>query len=351
MTLRTPIRRLLAASCALVALPALAADPELLVFDWSGYEDPMFFQSYIEKHGTGPTFTFFGDDDDAFQKFMSGFRADVTHPCSQMVPKFREAGLIEPWDVSRIPLFEALNPMLMDSSLFRDEDGVWFMPAEWGATAIAYNTEVVPAEDVASLAVFVDPKYAGRVSLPDNNDDVWALAFLATGLTDWTEATEEDFARAAEWLRQAHQNVRTYWTDGAEIAQLMATGEVVVAWTWNETPTTMRAQGHPIAFQREPAEGTSTWFCGYVNLKDGPGSEDKAYDFMNAWLEERTAHYIVEAWGYGHSNTAAMAALGADLLENVGLGPVSAPLLAQVPMDQQLRDRMLVEFEKIKAGF
>jgi spermidine/putrescine transport system substrate-binding protein len=351
MSNRPPLRRLLAAVLALTAPPALAADPELLVFDWSGYEDPNFFQAYIEKHGQGPTFAFFGDDDDAFQKFMSGFRADVTHPCSQMVPKFREAGLIEPWDTSRIPLFDSLDPAMMGSEIFRDAEGVWFMPAEWGATAIAYNTEVVPAEDVASLQVFVDPKYAGRISLPDNNDDVWSLAFLATGLTDWTKATEEDFQKAAAWLRRAHENVRTYWTDGAEIAQLMATGEVVIAWTWNETPTTMRAQGHPIAFQREPVEGSSSWFCGYLNLKDGPGSEDKAYDFINAWLEERTAHYIVEAWGYGHSNAAAMGTLDQAMLDDVGLGPISAPLLAQVPMDNQLRDRMLAEFEKIKSGF
>ncbi len=343
--------RLLAAALGTLALPAAAADPDLTVFDWSGYEDPNFFQAYIEKHGTNPTFAFFGDDDDAFQKLASGFRADVSHPCSQMVSKFRDAGLVEPWDTDRIENFDALNAEFMDSTIFSDDGGVWYIPAEWGATAIAYNTEAVPEADVQSLQVFVDPAYAGRISLPDNNDDVWALAYLATGVSDWTEVTEEQFQAAGEWLRLAHENVRAYWADGAELAQLMATGEVVLAWAWNETPTTMVAEGHPIAFEREPAEGSSTWFCGYVNLKDGPGSEDKAYDFMNAWLEDRTAAYIVENWGYGHSNTAAVDALDPVLVESVGLGPVEAPILAQKPMDNTLRDRMLAEFEKIKAGF
>lgn len=347
MTFRT----ILAGSVALVALPALAADRELLVFDWSGYEDESFFQAYIEQHGQAPTFAFFGDDDDAFQKLVSGFTADVSHPCSQMIPKFRDADLLDPWDVSRIENFDRINPAFLDSPLFSDEGGVWFMPAEWGATAIAYNTDVVPEEAVQSLQVFVDPAWAGRISLPDNNDDVWALAYLATGVTDWTTVTEEQFQAAGAWLRQAHQNVRAYWADGSEIAQLMATGEVVIAWAWNETPTTMSAEGHPVAFEREPAEGSSTWFCGYVNLKNGPGSEDKAYDFMNAWLSEETATYIVENWGYGHSNAAAMESMDDALLDSVGLGEIAAPILAQVPMDQELRDRMLVEFEKIKAGF
>lgn len=344
-------RTLLAGATALCAAPALAADPELLVFDWSGYEDPNFFRAYVEAHGTNPTFAFFGDDDDAFQKIVSGFRADVSHPCSQMVSKFRDADLIEPWDTSRIDAFDALNPAFMDSAIFRDAGGVWYIPAEWGATAIAYNTEQVPAEDVATLQVFSDPKYAGRISLPDNNDDVWALAYLATGVTDWTTVTEEQFQAAGEWLRRAHANVRAYWADGAELSQLMATGEVVLAWAWNETPTTMVAEGHPIAFEREPAEGSTTWFCGYVNLKDGPGDEDKIYDFINAWLEERTARYIIENWGYGHSNTVAVAGIDDAVLDDVGLGEVSAPVLAQVPMDNTLRDRMLAEFEKIKAGF
>lgn len=344
-------RSLLAGTAALVALPAAAADPDFTVFDWSGYEDPGFFQGYVDKYGTNPTFAFYGDDDDAFQKLQSGFRADVSHPCSQMVSKFRDAGLVETWDTSRIENYDKIDPAFLNSTIFKDDQGTWYIPAEWGATAIAYNAEQVPEADVQTLQVFVDPKYAGRISLPDNNDDVWSLAYLATGVTDWTTVTEEQFQVAGEWLRRAHENVRAYWADGAELAQLMATGEVVIAWAWNETPTTMVAENHPIAFEREPAEGSSTWFCGYVNLKDGPGNEDKAYDFINAWLDARSANYIVENWGYGHSNTEAVAAIDPELVESVGLGPVEVPILAQVPMDNQLRDRMLEEFEKIKAGF
>lgn len=345
------MKRFLFLSAALTAIPAFADDPEFTVFDWSGYEDPGFFQGYIEKHGDGPTFAFYGDDDDAFQKLSSGFRADISHPCSQMVGKFRDADLIEPWDTSRIENYNVLDQSFLNSSILKDGEGVWMLPAEWGATAIAYNTEEVPEADVQSLQIFLDSKYAGRISLPDNNDDIWALAYLATGVSDWTTVTDEQFQAAADWMRQAHQNVRAYWADGAELAQLMATGEVVIAWAWNETPTTMVADGQPIGFEREPAEGSSTWFCGYVNLKDAPGSEDKAYDFMNAWLDARTAAYIVEAWGYGHSNTEAIAELDQELINSVGLGPVDVPLLSQVPMDNALRDRMLEEFEKIKAGF
>ncbi len=344
-------RPLAAAAAIAAALPAMAADPELIVFDWAGFEDPNLILAYHEKHGQGPTYTFFADDDEAFQKLASGFRTDVAHPCSQMIGRYRDAGLIEPWDISRIPEYENIDPRFKTSEVWADETGVWFIPTDYAYTAIAYNTETVPAEDVASLQVFVNPAYAGRISLPDNVDDVWALALLATGVSDWTTIGEAEFRAAADWLRAAHENVRTYWADPSELAQLMVSGEISVAWSWNDGVTLMRQEGFPVGFQRQAAEGASNWVCGYVNIKGGPGSEDKAYDFINAWLEPRSAQGLLDGFGYIHTNRVGLARIPREELEAAFVDPVETTLLTQVPMDLAMRERMLAEFEKIKAGF
>lgn len=334
-----------------VAAPSFAADRELTVFDWAGFEEPSIFQGYIDKHGDSPTYAFYGDDDEAYQKLASGFKADVAHPCSQMVSKYRDAGLIDPWDVSKIPAFDTIDPRFLASPVFKDDGGVWYIPTDWGATAIAYNTENVPAEDVASLNVFTDAKYQGRTSLPDSADDVWALAYLATGTTDWTKVTDEQFTAAAEWLRAAHQNVAAYWADPAEQAQLMASGAVDVAWSWNDGVVLLEKDGFPVGFQRAPKEGSSTFFCGFINLKNGPGSEEKAYDFINAWLEPSAAKGLLDTIGYGHTSTVAMETIKDEPAVKEGLSDVDAPILAQTPNDPQQRERQLQEFEKIKAGF
>ncbi len=340
-----------AASALAVGTAAYAADPELLVFDWAGWEIPGLSASYTEKHGQAPTYAFFADDDEAFQKISSGFKADVVHPCSQMVPKYREAGLIEPWDTSRLPEFANLAPRMLASTDFVDDEGVWFIPTDYAFTAIAYNTETVPAEDVASLKVFLDPKYAGRMSLPDNTDDVWALALLANGVTDWTSVTDEQFTAAADWLRQVHPNVRVYWSDPSELTQLMASGEVQVAWSWNDAVALMRAEGFPVGFQRTPTEGVSTWFCGLVNVKDGPGSEDKLYDYVNSFISQDAAQVMLDNFGYASANDAGMAKLPAEALVAADVSPVEGTLLAQTPLPGDLRERMLEEFELIKSGF
>jgi spermidine/putrescine transport system substrate-binding protein len=227
---------------------------------------------------------------------------------------------------------------------------VFFIPTDFGSTAISYNSTDVPAEDVATLEVFRNPKYAGRMSIPDNVDDAYALAYLAIGVTDWASVTPEQFTAASDWLREVHQNLRTYWVDPAEVAQLLATGEVQVAWTWNETLPTMVEEGFPIGFQREAKEGSSLWLCGLVNLKDQPGSEAKAYDYVDAFLDASSTEALMGA-GYGQANSVAMAALGAEVLDSVGLGAISAPVLAQLPMSNEQRQMQSDEFEKIKAGF
>jgi spermidine/putrescine transport system substrate-binding protein len=347
------LSRLLLSTATVIGFASMAsaADPELTVFDWAGFEEQSLIESYVAKHGQMPTYAFFADDDEAFQKMSSGFKADVAHPCSQMVSKYRDAGLIEPWDVSRIPEYANIAPRFKDSKIFADDGGVWYIPTDYAYTAIAWNTNEVPEADVATLNVFKDPKYAGRISLPDNTDDVWALALLATGVTNWTSITDEQFAAAAAWLREVHPNVRSYWSDPSELSQLMASGEVLVAWSWNDSIALMREENFPVGFQRTAAEGSSTWFCGYVNFKDAPGSEDKAYDFINAWLEHGSAKGLLENFGYAHANDAAMASITAEELAAADVNPVEGTLLAQTPIDHAMRAKMLEEFEMIKTGF
>ena len=334
---------------AVLAGPAFAADDGLIVLDWSGFDDPGFIQAYIDKHGEMPTYSLFGEEEEAFHKLRSGFGADVSHPCSQSVSKWRDAGIIEPIDTSRVERWDELHEGMRESFNFDGE--YYLLPADWGTTSVTYRADLVEEADIQSLQVFIDPKFQGRTSIADNVDDAYALAFLATGLTDWTIATVEDLERASAWLREAHQNVRAYWVDGADIAQLMSSGEVLVSWAWNETATTMSADGFDVKTNRETIEGSSTWFCGYVNVANGPNPEDKVYDFFNAWTEHATAEYIVNEWGYGHGNQVALDALGQEALDSVGLGSVDVPLLAQSPISHEIREMMIKEFELIKAGF
>ena len=345
--------------CALaagLASPVLAADPDLIIFDWSGYEDPAFHPKYVEKNGDSPTFTFFGDEDEAFEKVRAGFKADLGHPCSQSVVKWREAGLLQPLDTSRIEGWGDLNPAIMKmKNLVTSEDGqVWFMPWDWGNSLLTYNPAKVPVEDTTTVKILADPKYKDRVSIPDNVDDAYGLAALAIGMHDWTEMTDEQFQQASAFLREVHKNVRLYWTDNVEIVQAMGGGEVDLAWAWNDAAAQLQVQGMDIKSTRDTAEGTTTFVCGYVRYKDAPGSADKAYDYLSAINTSEVARFLLTDWGYGHANSKAMATIDPAIVAEKGYADVEKFLdktLFQSPLKTDLKLRMIAEFEKIKAGY
>lgn len=346
----------IALTLSVAPMAAFGADGELTVFDWAGYEDPAFHPAYVEKHGDSPTFAFFGDEEEAFQKLRTGFRADVGHPCSQSVVKWRDAGLLKPLDTSRIPEWDNILPGFKSmKDLMTTEDGqAWIVPFDWGNTAVTYRTDKVDETDIKSLKAFADPKFKDRVSIGDNVDDAYALASLAIGLTDWAKMTDEQFTEASAFLREVHKNVRLYWTDNTELSQAMAGEEVDLAWAWNETATTLMADDVPVAVKKDTDEGLSTWVCGYVLLKDGEGSEDKAYDYINATLDPVVSSYIVSEWGYGHGNANGMAAIDPETLKSAGYDDVAAfvdKTLFQSPMPVELKQKMIAEFEKIKAGY
>ena len=338
-----------AASVLAMSVAAHAADLDLTVLDWAGWEIDGMLQPYVDKNGQKPSYVFFADDDEAFQKVSSGFKADVVHPCAAAVPRYMDAGLIEPWDTSKIPEFANIPARMV--APFTNDQGVWFIPTDYAYTAIAYNADTVPAEDVASVQVFASDKYAGRISMPDNTDDVWSLAFMATGVTNWDNITDEQFTAAADWLRKVHPNVRAYWSDPSELSQLMASGEVQVAWSWNDPVAILQAENFPVGFNRAAAEGAATWYCGFVNMKDAPGVEDKAYDHINSLLAPSSAQPLLDAIGYALANDAAMAQIPAEALAAAYVDPVTTPLFVQSPPTTELRDRMIEEFELIKSGF
>jgi spermidine/putrescine-binding protein len=344
--------KLAVGAAALVSMSGmtLAADKDLVILDWGGFEDTAFFQKYIEKHGDAPTYSFFSDEEEAFQKIRAGFKADLAHPCSQSVIKWREAGIIDPIDTSRLKNWDKLISKFTTMEGFNVDGQQWVVPIDWASTSLTYRTDLVSDAEASTLQSFADPKFAGRVSLVDNVDDAYSLGFLATGISDWNNITDADLDNASAFLREVHKNVRTYWQDGADVRALMQSGEILLSWSWSEVATILQSEGVPVASNRNTKEGASTWVCGYVLLKDGDGSRDKAYDFLNAWLEDSSAEYLVTEWGYGHANGDVMDAIG----EENGLGSLesySKNTLWQAPLPPTVREKMIKEWELIKAGF
>ena len=358
MNRRAFARRLAAAGLAVATVPLFgrraAAEEQAIYYTWSDYNTPELFPAYIEKNGAPPDTPVFGDNEEALQKLRGGFTADVTHPCSTMTTRWRKADLLAPIDTSRLGNWNDVFPPLQNLPSTNADGHQWFIPFDWGQTSFTYRTDLVDLQgQEESWGLLWDERYKGKLGMMAAAEDAWWCAAIYAGIDVTQAISEDDIAKVRPLLEKQRPLLRFYSTDSTEVEQALASGEVVAAMTWNQSPLGLSNQGVPVKFAN-PKEGALTWSCGLVLLKNAP-HPDKAYDLIDAMLDPRSGKYLIEEFGYGHSNRKSFELVAeADLLarglsakpmEILGRGKFAGP---QTPEVDQAVTR---DYEKIQAGF
>ncbi|MCP5085344.1 MAG: extracellular solute-binding protein, partial [Rhodobacteraceae bacterium] len=299
-----------------------AGGADLSVFDWSGYEDQGFYGAYMGKYSEAPSYTYFGSQEEAFTKLQSGFEADLAHPCTDAVRKWKAAGLIKPLDASRLNNWDSLLPTIQETDGVVIDGEVWMMPFEWGNTGLIYRTDLISGDDI-SLQLLTEASSNGKIAIPDAASSAYAMAALATGASSYTNMSDAEFKAASDYLRAVHQNVRFYWSDAGQLDQALASGEVAMGWGWNQSELNLIWNGTKAAMMRGEGKGIATWVCGYVHLTSSTQSDDQVYDMLNALSDQASGKYILESWGYGHANKTAFDVADQATIQSYGFGDPS----------------------------
>lgn len=329
----------------------LLAAQDLLVFDFTGYDVADLHQTYIKKYGASPSFTLYGDGDEALQKLRAGFRADLVHPGAFDVGRFRDAGLLQPWDTARLANWPDLYPILTSTAGAVHDGRQWLVPADWGINSVLYRTDLVEVQE-ESWNLLWDKRYAGKLAYGTEMYPAIAGAALALGIANPFQATDEEFARIQAKLTEQRSLLRFYWSDPTQLEQAMASGEVVAAWAWSASYSTLKAQGVPVKYM-QPKEGVSSWVAGFARLKDAPGKEQNAYDYVDAWLAPASGKWMIENYGYGHPNRKAFELVDPKVLADKGLDLPDKILTHSLPnqeMSPDLHERYVRMYEQVRAG-
>lgn len=333
----------------LCGLAGVASAADLTVLDYEGYASSDFQPEFAAKHGRAASYIYFDFEDEAFDSVVDGVHVDVAHICGGSLAKWRDAGLIEPWDTARAKTTGFGN---LGFPLLPEEEALaaYTMPYIYGLDLPVYNSAEVPAKDMESLDVFVDPVYAGRTALPAFPDGLFALGFLATGVTDWSNPSDEEFEAAVAWLERAVQNAHSFWTVAEDVAELMGTHEVLIAWGWNSIGYMARSYDHNIKIARTPKEGIGVWVCGTVKLTTDPATEALAYDFANARASSNGLPATIEyAEGYPDLEIMARSVSPEDMVV-YGLEIPEGPILFETPVRPDLRERMLEAIARMREN-
>ncbi len=335
---------------------SLENDPDLMVFSWAGYDVPEFYGSYIDKHGTSPSFSLWGEEEEGFQKIRAGFQPDVAQPCTYSLRRWFDAGLLEPLDTSRLEHWDDVFPSLKTVEGAVLGGNQVFVPIDWGNSSVLFRPDLAPeyaGPENHSWMILFDEKYSGRLGTFDSVDGVFGVVGALIGAENPFDMTDEELAEATEWLRKQREILRWYWTDITSVEQALASGELVASYSWNGSVLNLKKQGIPIEYMN-PKEGIYTWVCGAVHIATGEGSDDKTYDYLNAISSPETGTFIITEFGTGHCNRKAFDMVDQAILDNLGISDPTAFMegsrfFSEIP--PATREKYIELFEEIKAGF
>lgn len=329
---------------------ARADGSDLDVFTFSIYAAPELQQDYIDAYGSLPSFSMMGSLEEGFAKLQGGFRPDIAMTGYEFIGKWRDAGLLQPIDTSRLSNWSNVFPELQESGQLDGEQ--WAMPFIWGNSSVVYRTDLAPQYvDNNTWKILWDPELAGRIAVRDSAEEAAMPAALIAGVNDPFDMTDEEIAAIGDMLREQKDLLRFYWNDQTSLMQDLASGEIIAAYATSDVWAQLASEGVPVAYMA-PKEGVLTWMDLAVMVADSDLDAEQRYAYLDAMLAPQSGKFAIEAYAFGHANRKAFEIADPATVASLGMSDPEAVLASSFllrpyePATQQKLNRM---FEDIKA--
>ena len=297
--------------------PGKAKPVTLHLFTWSDYTEETVVRQFEERFGVKVVTDTFGSNEELLAKLQGGAAGyDVVVPSDYMVSILVKQGLLAELDPAKIPNLAHVFTHL--KGLYYDPKNTYSIPYLWGTTGIGYNADLVsPPPD--SWQVLWDERYKGRISLLNDEREVFGMALRAAG--ESLNAAEPGKLNAAKARLMAQKAlVKTYTSENYD--QLLVSGEVVLAHGWSGTIMRAAAERPSIKYVI-PKEGGTIWQDNLCVLKTSAHREE-AMAFINFLLEPQVAAFITAKVKYASASEEARLFVPKEIAQNPAIYPPDA---------------------------
>jgi spermidine/putrescine-binding protein len=287
---------------------ALAAD-ELKMIIWEGYADEAYRIPFEEANDATVSYTHAGTGDEMFaqMKDSDGKNYDMVSASSDLPKRLYDAGLLAEIDTSKLTNYNELWDQFKKPDYITFEDKLYGVNFAWGPTLMIYNPDEVTTAPTSWRAL-MDEQYSGKISTWNYPLQIAQYALLLDPVPDDVYVlTDEQLAQVKDILVAQRPHVRKYWDLGGELAELWASGEVVIAdgWTWI-TNTILAADGK--VTEVIPSEGVTGWSDSWV-ISKAAQNYDLALKWADWMIGQEGQIGLTEVMGYSITNKEAAAKL------------------------------------------
>jgi spermidine/putrescine transport system substrate-binding protein len=294
--------------------PSGRAPATLHYFTWSDYDDRDLIERFERAEGVKVVVDTFSSNEELLAKLQSGAAGyDVVVPSDFMVSIMIRQKLLAELDLTKIPNVQFLYERLQ--RLPFDPEYRYAIPYLWGTVGIGYDSAVVPSPP-DSWAVLWDPRYKGKISMLNDQREVFGAALRSMGHS--INAKEPAvIEQAKRRLIRQKPLVKTYNSENYN--QLLASGEVVLAHGWGGAVARAMADRPSIRYAI-PKEGGTIWVDCLAVLRTSRNRE-LAARFINYLMDRDVAARTTNRILFASANREARALVRADVSGNPAVYP------------------------------
>jgi spermidine/putrescine transport system substrate-binding protein len=294
---------------------AAQEEKKLNLYNWDTYIGETTLEDFKNATGIEVKMDLYADNDELFAKLKEGNPGyDVIVPTNDYLERMIIAGMVIPLDHSKIPNMANIDEPFKEATF--DPGRKHSVPYMWGTLGIGYRKSKVEGTVDSWKYVLDDPKYAGRVSLLGDAQNVLGAALKYLGFS-YNSVNPEELKKAEELLIANKKNVKVYADDNGQ--DLLASGEVDLAQEWNGDVLQVMADDKDLAYV-VPTEGSLLWQDTLAIPKGAPHPEN-AHAFINYVLDGEVGAKIAETIQYATPNAAAKKLMSKEYLENPAIFP------------------------------
>jgi spermidine/putrescine transport system substrate-binding protein len=177
------------------------------------------------------------------------------------------------------------------------------------------------------------------------------IAGYVLGAGDPWDMDDDELAEARGLLADRIGLIRGFWSRSDELARQVATGDVVVAYAWNDAFLAARRAGAPVAFLARLEEGAIVWTEGFV-LAAATRNFFTAHRYVDAWLAPETARRLTSGTAMGHVTFEVGDGVEAEVRDALRLDDPAAVTGAGVHLDRNIPRRRVYDeaWTAVKRG-
>jgi spermidine/putrescine transport system substrate-binding protein len=320
---RTMLRNAAAASAVLATGPWLTKTPfassgELNVFTWSDYMPEAHIKGFTDKTGIKINFTGYGSNEDLLAKIQAtkGRGFDLISPTVDRVNQWKPLGVLQPFDMNRVPTKHIVPSLLKGSAdIWTWDGGQYHLPWTWGTEMLAWRTDKWSRDykDLTYGDLWLDDLKGKVMGRPHSMMAGIGLYLDRSGQLPSNrmhDAYKDEASMRKIWegitkfAIDHKSHIKQFWNDADGQINGFMQNDVVLGQCWDGPPARLKKEGKPVTMAA-PLEGAFTWLDG-VAIPIGAQNIDQAYEFLNYMYEPEVGGKWANATGYN------VVSIGAD---------------------------------------